>query len=685
MRGRGRHVTTIHPGRAAAKTRSLLRVPPAQTTIPRIAHFVYGLSPRAEPFHLVHYLALASCLKHVAPVALHVHCDRLPSGFYWDLIRPHVQVHRVQAIPQVSEFGYDPFTARFSYAHHADFIRLDVLARHGGLYADIDTLFLTAIPEHCWSAPAVIGREADVLDASGRLRPSLSNALVMSEPGGEFVTAWRERTVEAFDGSWSEHSCLLANALAEELPHAVSVQPQRSFHAFEPTAAGLRALLVDPPGELEGIVSVHLMAHLWWDEWRQDFLDLHAHMIDEHWVREAPATYAVAARELLPAPQAGEPALRYLAEGGTTGYVTAALRLVAALRAAGVDIELLEWTYAHLRGRGSAIPHARDEQGRPPRSAATTPTVMHLVPEHLEQVSGLATGPLVVHTVWETDRLPSGWPAILNSCQGVIVPSEWNREIFAASGVRTPIEVIPHVACEPVVGDGGEPLGLGEETVVFYVICRWDERKAPALALQAFLEAFTADDPVALVIKSGALSEVPAPDRWGAGSPRFLATDWQVARLMRKHPRPPRIHLAVDEWEDRQIAGLHARGDCYLTLTHGEGWGIGSFDATAYGNPVIATGWSAHLDYLAGSPTLVDYELVPVAHSAAGSYEPGQRWAQPRLEHAVELLRAVAADPAAARAAAQPLREKLLERYNAQAVAALAIPALTRLGVLDPS
>ena len=42
------------------------------------------------------------------------------------------------------------------------FIRLDVLARHGGLYADIDTLFLGPIPERCWNAPAVIGREADV-------------------------------------------------------------------------------------------------------------------------------------------------------------------------------------------------------------------------------------------------------------------------------------------------------------------------------------------------------------------------------------------------------------------------------------------------------------------------------------------------------------------------------------------
>ena len=229
-----------------------------------------------------------------------MHCDRLPYGFYWDLIRPLVQLHRVEPVPFVSAFAYDTFTARYAYAHHADFIRLDALARWGGLYADIDTLFLGPLPERCWNAPAVIGREADVTEASGRVRRSLSNALVMSAPGGEFVEAWRERTELAFDGSWSEHSCLLAQAIADELPATVHVEPQRSFHAFEPTVAGLRRLMVEPPGDLKGIFSVHLMAHLWWEERRLDFLDLHADMIDECWVREAEATYAVAARPFLP-------------------------------------------------------------------------------------------------------------------------------------------------------------------------------------------------------------------------------------------------------------------------------------------------------------------------------------------------------------------------------------------------
>ena len=662
-----------------------------QKTIPRLAHFVYGLSPRPEPFHLVHYLAIASCLRHVGPDEVHLHCDRLPYGPYWELLRSRVSVHRVDPVALVRDFAYDPFTRRYAYAHHADFIRLDVLARHGGLYADLDTLFLTAIPERCWEAPAVIGREADSGDRDGNTRASVSNALIMSEPGGEFVQAWRERSATSFDGSWSEHSCLLAHTLAQERPHAVLVEPQRSFHAFEPTPTGLQALMIEPPGDLDGIVSAHLMAHLWWDEGRTEFLDLHADMIDEHWLRESPATYAVAARDLLPAggasaapppPPAPEPTLRYVAEGGPTGYAIAAARLSDALRARGVDVELAVPTGSHPSRPGRLETHSRDALRGAIRARPGTPTVMHLVPEYLASIRTFATGPLAIHTVWETDRLPRHWPALLNASDGVIVPSEWNRDVFAASGVSAPIEVIPHVACEPVAA-GEDPFAIDPEIVVFYLISRWDERKTPALAVEAFLRAFTAEDPVTLVIKTGPIAELRPSDRWGQGSPRFLTTDWQLLRLLRGHPRPPRIHLVVEEWEDARVAALHRRGDCYLTLSHGEGWGIGSFDACLYGNPVIATGWSAHLDYLAGSQTLVDYELVPVSHSAAGSYDAAQRWAAPNLEHAVELLRAVAADPAGARAAAAPLRDRALERFGAPAVAAQAIAALERLGVLS--
>ena len=346
-------------------------------------------------------------------------------------------------------------------------------------------------------------------------------------------------------------------------------------------------------------------------------------------------------------------AFRYVAEGGTTGYAVAADRLVRAVRGAGVEVEFREWSSQGL------VRRRRDD----PVHAATAPsgslTVMHLVPEYLPALRAVCDGPIVVHSVWETDRIPDHWPGLLNQSARVIVPTAWNRDVFAACGVEVPIDVVPHVACDPIAGCDPEFLQVPDDVTVFYTISRWDERKLPDLVVKAFLDAFVADDPVALVVKTGRRTEIPPRDDWGQQSPLFWTTGWQVARLMRGYPNPPRIVLHVDDWDDDRIAALHTRGDCYVSLTHGEGWGIGSFDACAYGNPVIATDWGGHNSYLEGSALLVSCDVVPVQHSASASYAPTQQWAQPHLDHAVELMRGVAADPIGARALAAPVRDRV--------------------------
>lgn len=55
----------------------------ATPRIPRIAHFVVGLAADESPFHLAHYLAIASCRAIVQPEEVRVHCCGVPHGLYW--------------------------------------------------------------------------------------------------------------------------------------------------------------------------------------------------------------------------------------------------------------------------------------------------------------------------------------------------------------------------------------------------------------------------------------------------------------------------------------------------------------------------------------------------------------------------------------------------------------------------
>jgi hypothetical protein len=210
----------------------------------------------------------------------------------------------VQPDPFIGSFRYPQRVLnQYRYAHHADVIRLDALIAQGGIYADLDTIFVNPIPDALRQHAFVIGREDDVVcPRSGVLKPSLCNAFMAAEPGAAFAVAWRQRLYSAFDGTWSNHSGFLAFALSQEHPELVSVEPPRTFykHGFKP--AGVQMLLEGLDQDFDGMISMHLWSHLWWDRRRREYSHVHAEMLTEDYVRETDTTWTVAARRFLPPP-----------------------------------------------------------------------------------------------------------------------------------------------------------------------------------------------------------------------------------------------------------------------------------------------------------------------------------------------------------------------------------------------
>jgi hypothetical protein len=91
----------------------------------------------------------------------------------------------------------------------------------------------------------------------------------------------------------------------------------------------------------------------------------------------------------------------------------------------------------------------------------------------------------------------------------------------------------------------------------------------------------------------------------------------------------------------------------------------------------VATRWGGLLEFLDDEGAfLVDAEEVPVEHQAFASYSPDQRWAEPDVDHAAELLRAVASDLSAARSRAAQLRDRVLDTYSPAKVAATMLDIL---------
>jgi hypothetical protein len=271
--------------------------------IPRHFHFVFGLKPQTEPFHLVYYLCLESCRQVNRPDRITLYYHHLPYGEWWERIRVHLELVKVPLAEQVSAMAYsDHKIGTFSYAHHADFIRLEQLLTHGGVYADIDTLFVNPIPDQLYEESCVLGRELPVyMKASGRFEESVCNALIMAEPNAPFVQRWLEAMPAAFNGNWSEHSCQLAHRLSAMYPDDIHLEPERSFYPYMWIKEDLNELLLERrQRDWDRVYSIHLWNHLWWASRLFKFCPFNEERLTERYVRLGCSTYALAARRFLP-------------------------------------------------------------------------------------------------------------------------------------------------------------------------------------------------------------------------------------------------------------------------------------------------------------------------------------------------------------------------------------------------
>ena len=166
--------------------------------IPRTFHFVFGLRAQNEPFHVAHYLCLRSCLETNEPDRVVFHHYHEPHGPWWDRIRPELELRTVEPETWVRDhdayFEHDEGlyiqSRNLGYAHQSDFIRLRALLDAGGVYADMDTLFVRRLPDTYFDQRFVIGEEdAGAYSGDRVVANPLCNAFLVSERDSVFGRA----------------------------------------------------------------------------------------------------------------------------------------------------------------------------------------------------------------------------------------------------------------------------------------------------------------------------------------------------------------------------------------------------------------------------------------------------------------------------------------------------------------
>jgi glycosyltransferase involved in cell wall biosynthesis len=288
-------------------------------------------------------------------------------------------------------------------------------------------------------------------------------------------------------------------------------------------------------------------------------------------------------------------------------------------------------------------------------------TLVHLQPQYYRPwKKRIGSAPIAGLTTWETDQLPEERARQMNTLDLIMVPCQWNKALFEAQGVRVPIRVVPHIFSRPTAGEVAPfPVKLPERDFIFYSIGAWTERKAMYKTVEAYLDTFDVADPVLLVLQTSAvdLRRARYGRRWRLIGHHINSTRRAVHNLRRG--RKGRIVLATQPVPQAELYGLHVRGDVYVSLTRGEGWGMGAYEAAFFENPVIMTAFGGQADFLdPDSAYLVDYEMTaarPTGVFEREIHRPNQSWAEPDLAQAAGWMREIFEDQAAAarRAAAQ--------------------------------
>ena len=197
----------------------------------------------------------------------------------------------------------------------------------------------------------------------------------------------------------------------------------------------------------------------------------------------------------------------------------------------------------------------------------------------------------------------------------------------------TPIEVVNYPVRQ--IGQEGA-LDIDFETDFnFLVSSQWGPRKNIDNTIKWFVEEFH-DQEVGLVAKLNWHND-SINDRVG--------TERRLKQLLAQYKdRKCKVYLLHGSFTDQEMANLyvHPKIKAYVSLTHGEGYGLPLFEAAYHGLPIIAPDWSGHLDFLympvkdkkskkeksKAMFTKVDYQLGPILQQAVwdGVLQADSQW-----------------------------------------------------------
>lgn len=311
-----------------------------------------------------------------------------------------------------------------------------------------------------------------------------------------------------------------------------------------------------------------------------------------------------------------------------TGMGESARSMSATLRAAGLRV--YESSLPSPRSRGAVSIRDTKLFGWPSSTADLSISVQnadsvifskHILPRSFRAPVNVG------YWVWETEALPVKWAEGAREFDEIWTPSTYSAEAIRKV-VRVPVRVLPHTLqfgeIEKAVAHRTE-FRLPKDRVLYGFIFDPQsslERKNVAGVISAYKRAFKKDDKTCLVLKANGVARG--------------AYDYEKIKAL---ARGEGVIFIEDHFDRAATFRFMKSLDVYVSLHRSEGFGLTCAEAMAAGLPVVASSYSANLDFMSPDCSLLIPGKVIETERPHGAYPRGTRWFDPDLDAAAEAMR----------------------------------------------
>ncbi len=204
-------------------------------------------------------------------------------------------------------------------------------------------------------------------------------------------------------------------------------------------------------------------------------------------------------------------------------------------------------------------------------------------------------GRKIAYTMIETsEKVHKDYAEKLNLMDEIWVATEYGKKILNKSNVHPPIYVMPLGVDTSRYCQSNDIISFGKSTrsFKFLSVFRWSYRKGFDILIRAFLEEFSSEDDVSLVMASRNL------DRLEETGPQKIIEDFNDIKNTIQKDDIPHVVLYTKPIHEKDMPKIYSSADAFVLISRGEGFGLTVLEAASCGIPVISSNCSGHLDFL---------------------------------------------------------------------------------------